>query len=119
MKERLLKQKFIFNNFDAFAEQMELADAVYSQLKKGAFLGQLIMLAHGPVTLYLHKMNQTILQQGEAIKGHTSFLIPMDLVQHVNWRKHTLRGYRIGIIKDGMEHAIRTIKRILKGEQTN
>lgn len=101
---QFLKQQFFFNDFDAFAEQIDIVDIRHAQLEKGDFSGHLTQLMHGPVILGIHKMNQTILQQGSSINGYTTFLIPLNMEQDISWRKQRLTGLCIGIYKDGMEH---------------
>ena len=104
MNKQFLKQQYFFNDFDAFAEQTDIADLKHAQLGKGIFSGHLTQLMHGSVIIGLHKMNQTILQQGSGNSGYTTFLIPLNMEQNITWRKQQLTGLRIGIYKDGMEH---------------
>lgn len=104
MDEPLQTTQVLFNDFDFYAESVKQADIEHAQLSVGSFQGEMSQLGIGPVILSHHRMNQTILQRGIGLKSYTTFLIPGNMDQEFIWRKNTLRGNVIGILKDGMEH---------------
>ena len=104
MENQLLVQHFEFNDFDRFSEMIKQGKLEQSQLNVGDFRGSLSHITHGPINISRHKMNQTILQKGSGNEGNIIFMIPGNMEQRINWRKHDLLGNCIGILKFGMEH---------------
>jgi len=98
-----------FSDFDQFASVVSQADLEHSQLDRGAFFGTLSQICSGPVIMSQHMMNRTILQEGTAILGYTTFLISGEMLEDFYWRRIKLSTYRIGILKGGTEHSAITI----------
>ena len=96
--------KFKFDDFDEFAEQIAQSDIEHAQLKRGKFNGTLTQIVHRQVIIGMHRMNQTILQQGIGSLDYTTFIIPGNMEQDFTWRKQRIKGYHLGILKDGREH---------------
>ncbi len=101
----LVKIQLMFDDFDQYAKLVEQADLTHTQLDSGFFKGALTQVMHGPVIISTHKMNRIILQEGIALKGYTTFLIPGNMEQDFSWRKKRLKGNVIGILKSNMEHS--------------
>ena len=104
MDNNFIKQYFEFEDFDQFAEMVGHGELEHAQLDLGKFKGTLSQVMHGPIIISTHKMDRTILQQGVGIDGYTTFMIPGNMEQKINWRRHILSGNCIGILKSGMEH---------------
>lgn len=100
-----VKIQLKFEDFDQYAKLVEQADLVHTQLDAGFFKGELTQVMHGPVIISTHKMNRILLQEGIALKGHTTFLIPGNMEQDISWRKKRLKGNVIGILRSNMEHS--------------
>lgn len=104
MKVSPVIHSYLFNDFDFFAESISQGDLTYQQLSSGQFNGSLRQIVRKRVILGLHTMNQFILQEGSAVRGFVTFLIPGDMRQDFAWRCNQLKGDVIGILHGGMEH---------------
>jgi AraC family ethanolamine operon transcriptional activator len=97
-------QSCLFHDFDFFAESICHGDVRYQQLSAGQFNGSLRQIVRKRLILSLHEMNQFILQEGSAIEGYITFLIPGDMLQDFTWRSNQLKGNVIGVLQGKMEH---------------
>jgi AraC-like DNA-binding protein len=104
MSVRPYINSFVFDDFDHFTEFVRQGDIEHHQLSSGEFSGSLKQIVSRSLILGLHRMNQFILQEGTAIKGYVTFLIPGDMSQDFTWRCNQLKGNVIGVIREGMEH---------------
>lgn len=100
-----IKIELKFDDFDQYAKLVGQADLVHTQLDSGFFKGALTQVMYGPLIISTHQMNRMILQEGIALKGYTTFLIPGNMEQDFGWRKDRLKGNVIGILRSNMEHS--------------
>ena len=106
MNNNVFKNHFEFADFDQFANLISQVEQVeHHQLDKGRFKARLTKIAYGPVIIGVHKSNRILLQETVGTPGYTTFLLANRAEQGFIWRKNSLTGNNIGILREGMEHS--------------